>query len=356
LGVERHLQSITSLVGLNDIHRLGSFLLPRTKEFKAADVVHFHCTHSGAFSYLALPYITARKPCVFSLCDMWAVTGHCAVIFDCERWKTGCGSCHYLDSNPPVRRDATKWEWRLKERAFRRSPITLVAKCQWMLDQLRESFLANHRTELIPNSVDLSTFRPLAQAIAREFLGIEPDRQVLLTAALNLDDRCKGSDLLIDALGALPSQVKDRTSLLTVGKLRRRVDRIAGIRSRNLGLLADEHFMAIAYSAADLLVLPARSDMLSKVALESIACGTPVVSFKVGGLPEVVHPGETGALAEPEDTQGFRNAIVGLLEDGDLRSRMRVDCRTRAESEFSLDECVDSHIRLYASVAGLTLA
>ena len=139
--VERFLGAFTTRLGLNDIHRVGSFLLPQHEDFRFADVVHFHCLHTRTLSYLALPRLTADRPSVLTLHDMWAVTGHCAYSQGCDRWKEGCGDCPHPETHPPVRRDATRLEWRLKRRAFDRSRITLVAKSAWMEEQLSESFL-----------------------------------------------------------------------------------------------------------------------------------------------------------------------------------------------------------------------
>ncbi len=76
-SLERRVRSVTGRLGLNDLHRVGSFQLDRHTFFQNADIVHFHCMHSGTFSYLALPRIASSRPCVLSLHDTWAFTGHC---------------------------------------------------------------------------------------------------------------------------------------------------------------------------------------------------------------------------------------------------------------------------------------
>ena len=119
---ERWLHRILPLSGLNYLEYFGSFKIPRTRPYIDSDVLNFHNLHRDYFSYLSLPRITAEKPAVWTPHDMWPLTGHCAYSYDCERWRSGCGQCPYLDVYPAVRRDATRWEWRLKDRLPDRLP------------------------------------------------------------------------------------------------------------------------------------------------------------------------------------------------------------------------------------------
>ena len=120
-----------------------------------------------------------------------------------------------------------------------------------------------------------------------------------------------------------------------------------GLPVRDLGYLADDHLKAIAYSAADLLLFPTRADVFGLVSIESQACGTPVVSFRVGGVPDHVRPGETGFLAEPEDALGFRDGIALLLENEAARHRMSERCRASALQDFDLSLEAARHSNLY---------
>jgi glycosyltransferase involved in cell wall biosynthesis len=117
-----------------------------------------------------------------------------------------------------------------------------------------------------------------------------------------------------------------------------------------LGFVSSDRLKAIAYSAADLFVFPTRADNLPLVLIESIACGTPVVSFRVGGVPDIVRPGLSGFLADPEDSKQLSTGIVQLLEDGPLRTRLSGHCREIAVKEYNLDLYVNRHITLYRQV------
>jgi glycosyltransferase involved in cell wall biosynthesis len=108
--------------------------------------------------------------------------------------------------------------------------------------------------------------------------------------------------------------------------------------------------MAVAYSAADLFVFPTRADIFGKMLQESMACGTPMVSFNTCGVPDLVRPGVTGYLAASEDVQDLSNGIVQLLEDNLLREQMSQNCRTIALKEYTLELQAQKYIELYQSL------
>jgi glycosyltransferase involved in cell wall biosynthesis len=118
----------------------------------------------------------------------------------------------------------------------------------------------------------------------------------------------------------------------------------------NLGYVTGDRFKVMAYSAADVFAFPTRAESLPLVVQESMACGTPTVSFRVGGVPDLVRPGETGFLAEPENVQEFRDRIVELLEADALRETMGRKCRSVAVEEYSVELQVQRYIELYKSL------
>lgn len=345
--LEKVLKQFTSRLGLNDIHRLSSFQIKQHPAYVDTDILHFHGIHGGFISYLALPTLTANKPTVFSLCDMWAMTGHCGFSFDCDRWKTGCGKCPYPDTHPAIKRDATRLEWKLKDWVYHHSNLTIVSKSKWLTKQAQQSLLNRYPIYEIPNGIDTAIYQPLAQAQCRQELGIPLDKNVLMFAAVELNVFRKGGDLLLQALQNLPAALKAKTMLLTLGKGSEAIAEAAQMPTLNLGYVSDEQRKVIAYSAADLFLFPTRAETFGNVALESLACGTPVVSFNVGGVPDQVRPGITGYLAEPENSQDFCAGIAQLLTEPDLRAEMSQQCRTVAVEEFSLELCTQRHIDLY---------
>lgn len=123
-----------------------------------------------------------------------------------------------------------------------------------------------------------------------------------------------------------------------------------GLQHISLGYTGSDRFKAIAYSAADLFLFPTRADNLPLTLQESMACGTPIISFAVGGVPDLVRPGKTGYLAKPEDSNDFAQGIIELLEDSSLREYMREQCRQVACTEYSLSLQAQRYIEIYENI------
>jgi len=347
---ERLLGKVTRRLGLNDVSCLGSFRLKHERAFGDTDVLDLHCIHSNFFSYLALPTLTQSKPTVFTFHDMWPFTGHCHTSRDCERWRAGCGKCPYLDTYPPVRRDATRLEWKLKRAMYERSRFAIVTPSSWLTDLARQSMVGSFPIHHIPHGIDTTVYEPLDQAQCRSLLGIPRDKKVLVFVADYLSRYLKGGDLLLHALRELPASLKSETVLLLLGWAGEELAKSFDIPVVYVGFLMNERLKAMAYNAADLFLLPTRADNFPLTLIESLACGTPIVSFRVGGVPDVVRPGVTGYLAAPENAADFSAGIRQLLEDDQLRGEMRHRCRSIAVEEYSVDLQAQRYAEVYRQV------
>lgn len=348
---ENFLRRFTIRLGLNDIHRLSSWKAIKDEILQQADVVHIHGTHTGFFNYLALPALSRAKPVILTLHDMWPMTGHCGAAYDCDRWQYGCGSCPDLTIHPTVRRDATAIEWRLKRTVYRRSHIHVVAPSTWMADAARKSLLARFPIHQIPNGIDTELFRPYPRAAARARFNLKDDQFVLMFAATNVGNPGKGWPLFRAAVRQLPRRARSSIAVLVVGAGADRVSRDLGVPVRCTGPL-EPRDLARAFSAADLFVSPTRAEAFGNVLIESVACGTPAVASEVGGVPDVVRPGETGLLVKPGSPQPVVEAIVTLWDDRERLRAMASRCRQMAVSGFSEEIFVDRHIALYRDVIG----
>jgi glycosyltransferase involved in cell wall biosynthesis len=134
--------------------------------------------------------------------------------------------------------------------------------------------------------------------------------------------------------------------LLTIGTTQSR-ELLGHFRCRELGRLEDDGLLRLAYNAANLFVSPTLADNLPLVLLESLACGTPVVSFDVGGVPEMVRHMETGFLADRGDVGHLAHGISVLLDDDELCARMRRRCRDVAVAEYGLALQAERYLALY---------
>jgi glycosyltransferase involved in cell wall biosynthesis len=328
----------------------SSFYLLRHKWFRETDIVQLYNTHGNYFSHLALPALSPRHPLVWRLSDMWPMTGHCAYSFGCERWQTGCGSCPILSDRPELYRDTTALLWRIKRWAYSRSRLTIVAPSKWIANLAAQSPLLNSfAIHEIPNGLDTTLFAPQSQAASRRSLEIHPDERVVLFSAQQLSDRRKGALPMKAALARLAETEKNLT-LLMVGENGHQIDLPPSLRVKMTGTINDDRRLAAVYSAADVFVLPTLAENLPNGVLESMACGTPPITFDVGGCREAVRHLETGYLANYGDPEDLACGIKLLLDDPDLRRRLSSRSRETAVQEYSLNLQAHRFLSLYSDI------
>lgn len=341
-----YLNLVSRTIGLNGLLDPTHFQVVRNKAFLDADILTIHSI-PGLCSYLAIPALTRRKPTVLLLRDMMNFTGHCFHSLDCERWKTGCGKCPYPDISPAITVDNTRLAWKLKDWAFSRANLVVVALSTWMVALAKQSMLRRFPIHHIPNGIDTEIYRPHEPELCRSVLNIPKGKKVLMFMAQNLNNRLKGGDLFLKAVQSLPESLKSETVILLLGRQGESLANSLGIQTIYLGYVGSDRLKAICYSAADCFVTPTRAESFGNVLVESIACGTPVVAQKVCGLADIVRHKVTGLLANPEDIEGFRDHIVELLENQELRGDMRQQCRKIALEEYSISLQAQRYIHLY---------
>jgi glycosyltransferase involved in cell wall biosynthesis len=343
---EWRLHTITSNLGLNDIHALSTWKIRDMPVYQEADVINFHGFRKH-FSYLALPALTRDKPGVFTLQDIWPFTGHCVVTYDCERWKTGCGKCPYPKVLQAMKRDGSAMEWKLKKWAYGRSDLTFVTLCSEVTERAKQSMLGRYPIREIPAGLDTQALQPHDPQLCRSLLGIPRDKKVIMFAALSLNLPWKGGDLLLEALNGLPESLKSESVLLLLGDKGQAIARESGIETLSYGRVYDDRIKALLYSAADVFVSPSRAESFGLVALESLSCGTPAVAFTVGGMRDYIRAGISGYPATPDDSNDLRRGLIELLEDAKGREKMGKLGREMVLAEYTVELQAARYIELY---------
>jgi glycosyltransferase involved in cell wall biosynthesis len=343
-ALDRASGELFDLLSLQYVFYPSSFGVLADAWFRSASVVQLHNLHGSYFGFTALPAISRLRPVVWQLHDQWGLTGHVAYSLDCERWRHGCGMCPYLGEYPRLRHDRTALLYRLKDRVYESSRLNLVVPSRWMADIVAASPLLNRfPVHYIPTGIDIDVFKPGARDDARRRLGLPLDRRIIFFAAANINERRKGLHLLAQALRRLD----DPPLLLVAGN--GTVSR--GIETRYLGAVLDEEILADAYRAADVFAVPTLADVLTQTAPESIACGTPCVSFDRGGVIDVVRHLETGYQAKFGDVDDLARGLTTLLGDSELLARLSHRCREVAETEFAVQQQVERYASLYEELA-----
>lgn len=307
----------------------------------ASDIVHLHWI-SGFVDYRSfLPGLRCAFV-VWTLHDMNPLTGGCHYSGACDRFHDECGRCPQLNST--LENDLSRSIWRRKWQALDRvrlGGLHLVAPSQWMADRARASGLtAGRPVSVIPNSVDLETYRPREKLSARIRFGINPASRVVLFASDSRDDPRKGFAQLDLALHRLAS-MRDWQLLLAgrgAGKP------TAGIDFLDIGPIQNEHEMCSLYNAADVVVVPSTEDNFPNTILEANACGVPVVANRVGGMPELVQQGVNGRIVDCSDSQAFADAIQGVADE---HATLSGRCRELVTAEFAPQIQARRHVDLY---------
>ncbi|MGD9781183.1 MAG: glycosyltransferase [Kiritimatiellia bacterium] len=303
------------------------------------DVTHLHWINHGMLSLCDVARL--KGPVVWTLHDSWAFTGGCHSPQDCAKFRERCGGCPELKSRRD--RDLSRWNWNRKRAAWAQADFTVVAPSRWLADMAKSSsLLAGKRIETIPNAVDTAIFRPMDRAWARREMGLPENAPVFLFAAHGAaTDWNKGMDLWRAALAAVAREYPGAVAALAgapAGSLPLPV--------HELGTLSPER-LAMAMAAADATVVPSRMENLPNVVAESLACGTPVAAFAVGGIPEMIRPGETGFLAQPHDPADLARGICELLARG---GGMRAACAAFARETYAPETVARRHLDLYRSL------
>jgi glycosyltransferase involved in cell wall biosynthesis len=293
-----------------------------------ADVVHLHWVQGEMLSIADIARI--RKPIVWTLHDMWAFCGAEHYTTD-HRWRDG-----YRGDNRPAYEngfDLNRHTWRRKRKHWRR-PLQIVCPSQWLADCVRASALMHEwPVAVVPYPIDINRWQPIDQLLARQLMGLPQDCPLLLFGAMGGgNDPRKGIDLLLAALALLRSEPSLKNLQLVVfGQLAPQSPPQLGFPVHYTGHLHDDLSLRALYSAADAMVISSRQDNLPNTGLEAHACGTPVVAFNTGGLPDIVEDRITGALAEPCEPASLAAAIRWVLEDSQCSRALGAAARERAE-------------------------
>lgn len=286
-------------------------LLERLNEIKP-DVVHLHNLHGYYLNIEMLFEWLAENECnvEWTLHDCWAFTGHCAYFTyaDCFQWQSQCASsakCPQLDTYPQtVSRKSCSWNYVQKKRTFNllsADRMKLIAPSQWLAGLVADSFLSKYPVEVRHNTINADVFSPSASNV-RERYAIG-DRFMILGVANPWSER-KGLDDFIRLSSDL-----DSTSFAVV---------LVGLSSKQMRLMPDGIIglpktssakeLAHLYSTADVFFNPTREDNYPTVNLEAEACGTPVVTYDVGGCVETISRSDSICAS------GYQNALDAIMK------------------------------------------
>ncbi len=317
-----------------------------------ADVLHLHWTNFGFLSIDDLKeLIELKKPIVWTLHDMWAFTGGCHYAGTCDHFIRECGNCYFLRN--PNTNDLSHQVWKQKlDLLSGAKNIVFITCSNWLATVARKSsLLGTFRIEAIPNPIDATIFAPKNKLPIRKKWNIDPDKKIILFGAANILDRRKGFSYLVEALHHLKNNYQHAIAIEIVifGKNKHfDVDQLP-FPVHQLGLIANQEDMAALYSMADVLVSPSVEDNLPNIIMEALACGTPVVAFDTGGIPDMVDHHQNGYLATFKSSEDLAAGIQAILFS-DREEALAVAARNKVLDNFSNEKVAAQYIDVYQSI------
>lgn len=308
-----------------DKHGFGSVqathrFIEKVKEIDP-DIIHLHNIHGYyinievLFNYLK----EANKPVIWTLHDCWSFTGHCAS-FDyvgCDRWRTGCHDCPQKNVYPrSFFFDHSKKNYEKKKELFTSlNNMVIVNPSQWLTNLVKESYLNKYTVKMINNGIDLDVFKP-TESDFRERYGLQ-DKFIILGVA-NVWGERKGFQYFLELADRLDDSYRIVLVGLTEAQKKKLPKNIFGItRTSNVKELAK------IYSIADVFLNPTLEDNFPTTNLESLACGTPVITFNTGGSVESI-----------DDSCGI------IIEKGNINELIKA-MRQISDNNYSIECCLE---------------
>lgn len=318
------------------------------------DVVHFNSLWgtNGYADLAALPDITRNISGVITEHQNWLLTGHCACFHDCERWKSGCGNCPDLTIPPAIPKDGTRKNWKRKRNIIQKSNIVLVTVSDWLRKKAEECPIWSNRKILrIYNGIDLKIFHPVSEEVRmglRKSLGIPENKIAILLTGQTLGGFREGGGIAMQGYDAINRLIATYQIVpVLIGKFSKEAQSLINCPSVALPFQETPEDMARCYQAVDITLVTSVVEAFGRVAAESQACGTPVVSFNTGGLAEVVLNEGGGLSVEKGDTEGLVVALQRMIENDDLRRLLGEQGVRYVVENFEEGLIADQYINLF---------
>lgn len=283
-----------------------------------ADYIYVHWVMNGFLNISSFEQLAKLgKPVIFVLHDMWNITGGCHYSFECTNYITnGCKNCPVFPADGGVAVKGFKQKQKLYSRY---NNLYFVSPSQWLQQCAQQSLLAKNKPVFyIPNVLDTTVFKPYNKKVAREVLNMDADATIIAFGAVSVTSPYKGWKYLAEALNLLAAQnLPGKTEVIVFGSgYNKEMDEAIPFNTRFMGYLGDEYSTTLVYNAADVFVVPSLADNQPTIVQESLCCGTPVVAFNTGGIPDMIEHKKNGYLAEYKNAAAIVEGINFCLDNG----------------------------------------
>lgn len=321
------------------------------KEFKEADIVHYHLIFNHFMSLYSFKKLAQLKPTAWTLHDPWALTGHCVHPLDCKGWLTGCKKCPHLDRYSPLKEDHAAAIWNIKKDIYKEIDIDIVVSSKWMYDMVKKSPLTKHfeRVHLIPFGIDVDLFkRREDREKIRKDMGIEEEDFVIMFRQSTIE--WKGQQYIVEMLKKL--KTKKKPILLTVGQTGTLDELRDKYRIIENPWVNDNKFLVELYSVADLFLMPSVAESFGLMAVEAMSCSLPVIVSEGTALPGVTCAPECGISIPKDKPEVFAKRVYDLINNPEECRKRGARGREMCVDRYQIEEYNQKMISLYGGIKG----
>jgi len=306
------------------------------KETQDADILHIHNLHGYYLNYEKLLNAWTDKPILWTWHDMWGATGRCGFSFDCNGWQTGCGKCEYKEYYPTAWLDFSAQEFKAKTQLYSKlSKLFIASPSHWLADIAVERGFDKAHVSVVPNPVDTQSYQVMDVSEAKKSLKLDDKKYILFVAADCNDERKGYEDFLA---------VIEETQLngLVVGKApEKKSDKIIYAGAVNSSIELSKY-----YSAAEVMIITSKQDNYPNTVVESMACGTPVLGYAVGGIPSQM-PEFWDGVVPANDVKKLAKRLKTYMGKGGKNTELQSEFRLHVEANSSPESVSQQYLDLY---------
>lgn len=304
------------------------------------DIVHLHNIH-GHDCNLEMLFTYFKKnntKLIWTFHDCWAFTAYCPhfTMNNCDKWMTWCSRCIQAKEFSFFL-DRSKTLFEKKKSLLKDLDLTIVTPSQWLAELVKKSFLKEYSVTVINNGIDLELFKP-NKSDFRAKNNFE-NKKLILGVAFGWGER-KGLDVFIE----LAHRLSDEYRIVLVGT-DETIEKLLPENIISIHRTHNQQELAEIYSATDIFVNPTREENYPTVNMEALACGTPVLTFRTGGSPEMLD-NTCGSVVECDDIDALEKEIIRICEE---KPYSEESCLNKAK-EFDKNEKFKEYLELYERV------
>ncbi|MEO3407036.1 glycosyltransferase family 4 protein [Mucilaginibacter sp. CAU 1740] len=319
-------------------------------DVKAADIIHLHWVNHGFLDPKHIAEIKRLgKPVVWTFHDSNAFTGGCHVRYTCTNYQQECGNCPLLINSGND--DISHRIWQQKNKAYQQLDFNVVAPSTWMQGSVEAiSLMKGKAISQIPNTLETDIFKPIDKAEAKEQAGLPTDKFIFLSGFMpSRKDLHKGTQYLLESMELLKQRLgadADKIELVVFGNRGTEAVPDFPFKTSFLGTINNDEKLALHYAAADAFLIPSLEDNLPYTVMESLSCGTPVIAFTTGGIPNMVQHEYSGYLATYRSSESFADGMEWIIKHPE-KEKLNRQARQTIMDRFSEEVIAKQHIEVY---------